>query len=284
MRIVGRYVARTEALQSWDICGSNIRLIRVFELNRLPYDGYLGDDAVVAVDRHGKKPVVVAEEGPSQEATPATKKRKIGTAVGGLGVSDRFAVELMGTCAALRGRMSSPELWESSARMLKVTGGRWPRNVLIPRPAGEDIFTSHMARELKIFPYGRNIAAVVSAVMERDRQDMARKRQAVTKDGDPFREAKKARGGGGAQSLPPLAAANHRRPPSRPPPGLASLRRVRGLLLLAWASCPRPRPRRSEGRRRRGALTWQRRVLPTSIQTSAWGITSLVSFFRNAKV
>jgi hypothetical protein len=284
MRIVGRYVARTEALQSWDICGSNIRLNRVFELNRLPYDGYLGDDAVVAVDRHGKKPVVVAEEGPSQEATPATKKRKIGTAVGGLGVSDRFAVELMGTCAALRGRMSSPELWESSARMLKVTGGRWPRNVLIPRPAGEDIFTSHMARELKIFPYGRNIAAVVSAVMERDRQDMARKRQAVTKDGDPFREAKKARGGGGAQSLPPLAAANHRRPPSRPPPGLASLRRVRGLLLLAWASCPRPRPRRSEGRRRRGALTWQRRVLPTSIQTSAWGITSLVSFFRNAKV
>jgi hypothetical protein len=211
MRIVGRYVARTEALQSWDICGSNIRLNRVFELNRLPYDGYLGDDAVVAVDRHGKKPVVVAEEGPSQEATPATKKRKIGTAVGGLGVSDRFAVELMGTCAALRGRMSSPELWESSARMLKVTGGRWPRNVLIPRPAGEDIFTSHMARELKIFPYGRNIAAVVSAVMERDRQDMARKRQAVTKDGDPFREAKKARGGGGgAKSAAPGS--------SKPPP------------------------------------------------------------------
>jgi hypothetical protein len=224
MRIVGRYVARTEALQSWDICGSNIRLNRVFELNRLPYDGYLGDDAVVAVDRHGKKPVVVAEEGPSQEATPATKKRKIGTAVGGLGVSDRFAVELMGTCAALRGRMSSPELWESSARMLKVTGGRWPRNVLIPRPAGEDIFTSHMARELKIFPYGRNIAAVVSAVMERDRQDMARKRQAVTKDGDPFREAKKARGGGGGRKLCPpgphqtTPAHPPRPPPPRPPP------------------------------------------------------------------
>jgi hypothetical protein len=40
--------------------------------------------------------VVVAEEGPSREAAPATKKRKIGTVVGGLGVSDRFAVELMG--------------------------------------------------------------------------------------------------------------------------------------------------------------------------------------------
>jgi hypothetical protein len=114
--------------------------------------------------------------------------------VGELGVSDRFVVEMMGTCATLGGRMSSPELRESSARMLKVTGGRWPRNVPIPCPAGEDIFTSCMARELKIFPYGRNIAAVVSAVMERDRQDAARKRRAVTRVGDPFREAKKAWG------------------------------------------------------------------------------------------
>jgi hypothetical protein len=55
-----------------------------------------------------------AEEGPSREAAPATKKRKIGTAVGGLEVSDRFAVELMGTCAAPRGgclRPSSGNLW-----------------------------------------------------------------------------------------------------------------------------------------------------------------------------
>jgi hypothetical protein len=72
-------------------------LNRVFELNRLPYGGYPGDDAVAAVDRSGKKLVVVAEEGPSREAAPAIKKRKIGTTVGGLGVSDRFAVELMGT-------------------------------------------------------------------------------------------------------------------------------------------------------------------------------------------
>jgi hypothetical protein len=92
--------------------------------------------------------------------------------------------------------MSSPELRESSARMLKVTGGRWPRNVPIPHAAGEDIFTSRMARELNIFPYGRNIAAVVSAVMERDRQDATRKRRAVTRVGDPFREATKVRGGG----------------------------------------------------------------------------------------
>jgi hypothetical protein len=47
--------------------------------------------------------------------------------------------------------MSSPELRESSPRMLKVTGGRWPSNVPIPRAAGEDIFTSRLAHEMKIF-------------------------------------------------------------------------------------------------------------------------------------
>jgi hypothetical protein len=46
--------------------------------------------------------------------------------------------------------------------------------------------------------------------MEKDRQDAARKRRAVTRVGDPFREAKKARGGtkSGApgSSKPPPAA------------------------------------------------------------------------------
>jgi hypothetical protein len=59
------------------------------------------------------------------------------------------------------------------------------------------MFTSRMAHDLKIFPYGQNIAAVVSAVMEKDHQDAAQKRRAVVRIGDPFREAKKARGGGG---------------------------------------------------------------------------------------
>jgi hypothetical protein len=72
--------------------------------------------------------------------------------------------------------------------------GRWPKNVLIPRAASEDFFTSRMARDLKIFPYGRNIAAIVSAVMEKDRQDAAQKRRAVVRIGDPFHEEKKARG------------------------------------------------------------------------------------------
>ena len=123
-------------------------------------------------------------------------------------MSDSFAVDLMGTCAALGGRMSSPELRESSARMLEVTGGRWPKNVLIPRVAGENFFTSRMARDLKVFPYGRNIVTVVSAVMEKDRQDAAQKRRAVVRIGDPFREAKKARGG--AKSAAPGS--------SKPPP------------------------------------------------------------------
>jgi hypothetical protein len=210
VRIVGRFVPRTETLRSWDIRGSNVRLNRVFELNRLPYVGYPEDDAVVAVDRREKKPVAAAGEGSSREAAPSMKKRKLGTAAEGLGVSDRFAVELMGTCAALGGRMSSPKLREASARMLKVIGGRWPRDVPIPRAAGEDIFTSRMARELKIFPYGRNIVAIVSVVMEKDRQDAARKRRAVTRVEDPFREAKKVRGGAksGApgSSKPPPAA------------------------------------------------------------------------------
>jgi hypothetical protein len=109
-------------------------------------------------------------------------------------VSDSFAVDLMRTCAALGGRMSSPELQESSARMLEVTGGRWPKNVPIPRAAGEDFYMSRMARDLKVFPYGQNIAAVVSAVMNKDRQDAAQKCRAVVRMADPAREAKRARG------------------------------------------------------------------------------------------
>jgi hypothetical protein len=191
VRIVGRFVPRMEALRSWDIRGSNVRLNRVFELNHLPYSGYPEDDAV---NRRGKRPVAATEEEPSQEAALAIKKRKLGTAVGELGVSESFAAELMGTCAALGGRMSSPELRESSARMLEVTDGRWPKNVPIPRAASEDFFTSHMAHDLKVFPYGRNIAAVVSVVMNKDRQDAVQKCRTVVRIADPMREAKWARG------------------------------------------------------------------------------------------
>jgi hypothetical protein len=195
-RIVGRYVPKTETLCSWDIRGSNVRLNRTFELNRLPYGGYPGDDDAVVGDRRGKRAVAAVDEGHSRGAVlaAATKKRKLGTAAEGLGASDRFAVDFLGTCAAPGERMSSPGLRESSARMLKVTEGRWPRNVPISRMAGEDIRTSQLAREMKIFPYGRNVVAIVSAVMEKDRQDASRRRWAFARVRDPRREVKMARG------------------------------------------------------------------------------------------
>jgi hypothetical protein len=94
--------------------------------------------------------------------------------------------------------------------MLEVTGGRWSRNVPIPRAAGEDMFTSRIAHEMKIFPYGQNIAAVVSAVMDKDHQDATRKRRAFTRVEDPSREFKKVWGisksAAPGSSKPPTAA------------------------------------------------------------------------------
>jgi hypothetical protein len=78
-----------------------------------------------------------------------------------------------------------------------------------------------MALDLKIFPYGRNIAAVISAVMEKDRQDAAQKRRAIVRIRDPFREAKKARGGAKSAapgSSKPLSVAK----PAAPGPSKAS--------------------------------------------------------------
>jgi hypothetical protein len=125
VKIVGKYVPKTETLRSWDIRGSNVRLNRVFELNRLPYAGYPGDDDADAAVRRGKKVVATVDEGPSRGTAPsAAAKRKLGTMVEGLGTSERFAAELLEIWAIPRERMSSPELRESSARMLKVTGGR----------------------------------------------------------------------------------------------------------------------------------------------------------------
>jgi hypothetical protein len=205
VRIVGRYVPKTEGQHSWDIRGSNDHLNRVFELNRLSYGGYPGQDDV---DRRRKKPEAETGDDPAPAAAPSSKKRKLGTAMGGLGVSDSFAMELMGTWAAHGGRMSSPVLRESSARMLKVTGGWWPKNVPIPHAAGEDFFTSRMVRDLRVFPYGRNIAAVVSAVMDKDRQEAAQKHRAVIRlpEARPKRARGTAKAAAPGGSQPTLAA------------------------------------------------------------------------------
>jgi hypothetical protein len=177
--------------------------------------------------------------------------------------------------------MSSPELRESSTRMLKVTGDRWPKNVPIPRATGEDIFTSCMARDLKIFPYGRNVAAVVSAVMEKDRQDAAQKRRAVVRIGDPFREAKRVRGGGvGVKSAAPGS--------SKPAPTAkqAALGPKKSLMGAKAASSGASKPPSGEpvkGRRvppQRVLMRWGC-MLPTSTRTSMCWIILLVSFFRS---
>jgi hypothetical protein len=86
-KIVGKYVPKTETLRCWDIRGSNVRLNCVFELNRLTYAGYRGDNDVDAAVRRGKKVMTTIDEGPSRGTAPsvAAKKRKLGTtAVGGL--------------------------------------------------------------------------------------------------------------------------------------------------------------------------------------------------------
>jgi hypothetical protein len=185
-------------------------------------------------------------------------------------VSDNFVMELMGTCVAPGGRMSSPELRESSARMLEVTGGRWPKNLPIPWAEGEDMSTFRIARGLKIFPYGRNIAAVVSAVMNKDRQDAAQKRRAVVRLPDPRHEAKRARGSAKAAAVggsQPTLAANRLHPTP------ARCRRARRPLSPAEPSRPRARPRRSGSCLRRG------NALPTSARILAWTTISSVSIF-----
>jgi hypothetical protein len=124
--------------------------------------------------------------------------------------------------------------------------GRWPRNVPIPRAAGEDFFTSRLACDLKIFHYERNIGAVVPAVMEKDRQDAQRKKhRAPVRLVDPRQEVKVARpsaksiaSGTGMPSPDALVSGR------RPPLNHALLRRqwwgrslhgaVRGRLLGGW--------------------------------------------------
>jgi hypothetical protein len=68
--------------------------------------------------------------------------------------------------------------------------------------------TSHIARGLKIFPYGWNVATVVSAVMNKDRQEAAQKHRAIVRL--PEARPKRARGGAKAAvpggSQPSLAA------------------------------------------------------------------------------
>jgi hypothetical protein len=69
-----------------------------------------------------------------------------------------------------------------------------------------------MVRDWRVFPYGRNIAAVVSAVMDKDHQGAAQKRQAVVRLHEvrpkrPRGTAKAAAPGGGQPTLAAKLAA-----------------------------------------------------------------------------
>jgi hypothetical protein len=114
IKIISKYAMKTETLRSWDICGSNVRLNRVFELNNLLYGPYLEGDSGDTVDLWGKQVKPSADEGPSRERAPvaAVRKRKLGTVdeEAGLRATGHFVEELMEMCAAPRELMSSPEL------------------------------------------------------------------------------------------------------------------------------------------------------------------------------
>jgi hypothetical protein len=179
----------------------------------------------------------------------------------------------MRTCAAPGERMSSPELRESSARMLRVTGGCWPRNVPIPCAADKDCFTSRMVRQWRVFPYGRNIAAVVSAVMDKDRQGAAQNARQLSGCMKLGR-----RGSGGLRRLRPPAAASRRWRRSRAPLHLARRRRQRRAPEAPnrrrW--CLRPAEWRRL-RRRPERCRCQANVLPTSAPILMWTTILVVS-------
>jgi hypothetical protein len=80
VKIVGKYALKTEMLRSSDIHGSNVRLNRVFELNKLPYGPYPEGDSTDASDDRGKQVKQRTDEGTSKEKAPvaATRKRKLG--------------------------------------------------------------------------------------------------------------------------------------------------------------------------------------------------------------
>jgi hypothetical protein len=74
--------------------------------------------------------------------------------------------------------------------------------------AGEDFFTSCMVRDFRVFPYGWNIAAVLSAMMDKDRQEAAQKRRAVVRlpEARPKRARGTAKAAAPSGSQPTLAA------------------------------------------------------------------------------
>jgi hypothetical protein len=103
---------------------------------------------------------------------------------------------------------------------------------------------SRLACEMKIFPYGRNTAAVLSAVMDKDRQDAARKHRAFTRVGDPSCEVKRERGG--AKSTVPD---NSKPPPAANPAVLGPNKSLSGARVVASGSGKSPSAEPAKERR-----------------------------------
>jgi hypothetical protein len=121
VKIVRKYVSKTDTIRSWDIRGSNVRLNQVFELNNLRYGHYPKGDSVDAGDDRGKKVKTRSEEGTSKGKVVivVTQKRKID--VKGMEkekvvakATRLFVEELLGHVLGLE-VMTLPELRETSS-------------------------------------------------------------------------------------------------------------------------------------------------------------------------
>jgi hypothetical protein len=252
-KIVGRYVPRTETLRSWDIHGSNVWLNHVFEFNRLPYVGYPGGRRCRCCCPPGKKGGDDGRRRPFAGISAERGRQEEEIRYNGCGV-EGFRMFCCGFIGDLRGSRiddvfsRAPGIFCANAEGYRGS----PRNVPIPQAAGEDMFTYRLAREMKMFPYGRNVAAVVSAVMEKDRQYAPRKRRPFARVGDPRREVKMA-----WASVKPAAPARTCLRLACPAPACRSL----------------PCPHKSEGLRRHRVLLRRRWVAPKSPWIFPWRIT-----------
>jgi hypothetical protein len=76
-----------------------------------------------------------------------------------------------------------------------------------------------MVHQWRVFPYGRNIGAVVWAVMDKDRQGAAQKRQATVRihEARPKRQRGTAKAAASSGGKPPLAAKAGASAPSKAP-------------------------------------------------------------------
>jgi hypothetical protein len=129
-----------------------------------------------------------------------------------------------------------------------------------------------MVREWKVFPYGRNIAAVVSAVMDKDRQGAAQKRQAVVRlhEARPKRQRGAAKATAPGGGLSPLAAKSAVLASSRAPEAAAAAGGSKTVKAAPASGRVPEAVKAARGLRRRASAS------PTSPPTLVWKTILLV--------